>query len=105
MPNKILLTGKSGIGKSLLVDKFLNCIFNDNKLIKSNVHPNILKIKKSDKKNIDIDQIREMMQFQNRSSFNDNDRFIVIEDVENLNINSSNALLKSIESQIINFFY
>ena len=46
LPNKILLTGNSGIGKNLLVDKFINYVFNHNKLIKSNVHPNILKIKK-----------------------------------------------------------
>ena len=113
LPNKILFTGKSGIGKKLLVNKFLNYIFASNiknyddiKLIKSNTHPNILKIKKkSDKKNIDIEQIREMMQFQNRSSFNNKERFIVIEDVENLNINSSNSLLKSIEEPNNKLFF
>ena len=39
LPNKILLSGKKGIGKSLLTEKFLYKIFkeihNDNELIKN----------------------------------------------------------------------
>ena len=113
LPNKLLLTGIKGIGKSLLVNKFLHHILiesNDNidinKLINNNTHPNIYKIiKKNDKKNIDIDQIREMIQFQNRSSFNNKERFVLIENIENLNISSSNALLKSIEEPNNNLFF
>ena len=113
LPNKLLLTGIKGIGKSLLVKKFLNQILiesNDNidinKLINNNTHPNIYKIiKKNDKKNIDIDQIREMIQFQNRSSFNNKERFVLIENIENLNVSSSNALLKSIEEPNNNLFF
>jgi len=113
LPNKLLLTGIKGIGKSLLVKKFLNQILiesNDNidinKLINNNTHPNIYRIiKKNDKKNIDIDQIREMIQFQNRSSFNNKERFVLIENIENLNISSSNALLKSIEEPNNNLFF
>mgnify|MGYP001246763158 CR=1 FL=1 len=113
LPSKILLTGKKGIGKSLLVNKFLTHILNDKnenndiyKLIKTNSHPNVYKIKKNnEKKNIDIDQIREMLKFQNHSSFNNKEKFVVIEDVENLNINSSNALLKSIEEPNNNLFF
>ena len=113
LPNKLLLTGIKGIGKSLLVNKFLNHILiesNDNidinKLINNNTHPNIYRIiKKNDKKNIDIDQIREMIQFQNRSSFNSKERFVLIENIENLNVSSSNALLKSIEEPNNNLFF
>ena len=49
LPNKILLSGKKGIGKSLLADKFLCKIFNSNndyELIKNKSHPNVLNIKK-----------------------------------------------------------
>ena len=113
LPNKILLTGASGIGKSLFVNYFLNFVYGSNdhknendKLIKNNTHQNIFKIfKKKDKKNIDISQIREMIQFQNHSSFNDNSRFIVIEKIEFLSLNSANALLKSIEEPNKDVFF
>ena len=116
-PNKILLNGPKGIGKKLLVNHFLNYFYlkdnkqsynlknyeynlnnNISKLISSNSHPNILKIyRKNDKKIIDIDQIREMIKFTNQTSFNDDRKFIIIENVNLLGINSANALLKSIE--------
>ena len=68
------------------------------KLIYSKNHPNMLKIyRKNDKKIIDIDQIREMIKFTNQTSFNNDRRFIIIENVNLLGINSANALLKSIE--------
>ena len=116
-PNKVLLNGPKGIGKKLFVNHFLNYFYlkeneqsynlknyeynlsnNISKLISSNTHPNILKIyRKNDKKIIDIDQIREMIKFTNQTSFNNDRRFIIIENVNLLGINSANALLKSIE--------
>ena len=67
LPQKILLTGKKGIGKSLLVKHFLFKIFEDENsklLINNETHPNILNIKKNmDKKNIEIDQIRKIIKF------------------------------------------
>ena len=116
-PNKILLNGSKGIGKKLFVNHFLNYFYlkdtklsynlknfeynlsnNISKLISSNSHPNVLKIyKKNDKKIIDIDQIRDMIQFTNQTSFNNDRRFIIIENLNLLGVNSANALLKSIE--------
>ncbi len=109
LPTKILLSGKKGIGKSILAEKLLYKIFNcnnDYELIKNKSHPNVLYINKNnDKKNIEIDQIREIIKFTNQSSFNDKSRFIILDDVEYLNINSSNALLKNLEEPNENVFF
>ena len=109
LPSKILISGKKGIGKSLLINNFLLKIFNSNNdqdLIANMTHPNILNIKKNnDKKNIEIDQIREVVKFTNQSSFNNKARFIIIDDAEFLNINSSNALLKNLEEPNENVFF
>ncbi len=109
LPNKILLSGKKGIGKSLLTEKFLHKIFNSNndyELIKNKSHPNVLNINKNNEnKNIEIDQIREIIKFTNQSSFNNKSRFIILDDVEFLNINASNALLKNLEEPNENVFF
>ena len=109
LPSKILLSGKKGIGKSLLVKQFLVTALkekNSKLLIENETHANVLNIKKKvDKKNIEIDQIREIVKFTNQSSFNDKSRFIIIDDVEYLNVNSSNALLKSLEEPNDNVYY
>ena len=109
LPTKILLSGKKGIGKSLIVQNFLLKIFDDkdsNLLIKNQSHTNVLYVKKkSDKKYIEIDQIREIVKFTNQSAFNNKSRFIIIDDAEFLNINSSNALLKSLEEPNYNVYF
>ena len=124
-PNKILLNGPKGIGKKLFVNHFINYFYSKNneqtydlkknefklsdnlfKLLSTNTHPNVFKIyKKKDKKIIDIDQIREMIKFTNQTSFNNDRRFVVIENLNLLGINSANALLKSIEEPNNNIFF
>jgi len=109
LPRKIILSGKKGIGKSLLVKHFLFKVHEDENsklLIENETHTNILNIKKKDdKKYIEIDQIREIIKFKNQSSFNNKSRFIVIDGLEYLNINSSNALLKSLEEPNVNVYF
>ena len=125
MPNKILLSGKSGQGKSTLAYHIINYILsyeenfkyeidkmtinNKNrsyKLIQNNSHPNFYLIEAIDeKKNINISQIREMIAYTNKSSFNDTPRFILINNIENLNRNSVNALLKILEEPNDNIFF
>jgi len=104
LPKKILLSGKKGIGKSLFANKFINYLYNEDNinnteiLINTNSHPNVFKIfKNDDKKNIEINQIRQMINFQYHSSFNDKTKSIILDDLEYLNINATNALLKTIE--------
>jgi len=125
LPNKILLSGNKGIGKFLFSYHFVNYILsqdeenkyilknfeinNQNKsylLFKKNIHPNIFLLKKNiDKKYIEVSQIREMIKFQNNSSFNNKIKFIIIDNISDLNLNSINALLKSIEEPNNNVYY
>ena len=125
MPTKILLSGKKGLGKSTLAYHIINYIFsfedefkydsnnfiiNENnrsfKLLKNNSHPNFYLIDLlNDKKNIDVGQIREMIKYTNKSSFNNMARVILIDNIENLNKNSVNALLKIIEEPNKNIFF
>ena len=125
MPNKILLSGKKGLGKSTLAYHIINYILSDNeefkydsnkltinkdnrsfKLLQNNSHPNFYLIDLlKDKKNIDVTQIRTMIAYTNKSIFNNMQRFILIDNIENLNKNSVNALLKIIEEPNENNFF
>ncbi len=117
LPNKIIFSGDCGIGKSTLVYHLINYIFSKNEnnkydvstnqilsdnrsynLILNNSHPNFFLITNlDDKKNIQVSKIREMINFTNKSSFNNEHKIILINNIEYLNINSINALLKIIE--------
>ena len=125
MPNKILLSGKKGIGKSTLAYHIINCILSNNedfkydkkkfiineknksfKLIQNNTHPNFYLVDLlNEKKNIDVAQIRELITYTNKSTFNNSVRFILIDNIENLNKNSVNALLKILEEPNKNIFF
>ena len=125
MPTKILLSGKKGLGKSTLAYHIINYILSTNekfeydsrkfiinkdnrsfKLLQNKTHPNFYLVDLlSDKKNIDVVQIREMISYTNKSTFNNMGRFILIDNIENLNKNSVNALLKIIEEPNENVFF
>ena len=125
LPTKILLSGKRGIGKSTLAYHIVNYILSkdedyeynqDNntinnlnksfKLIQNKCHPNFHLIDLlNDKKIIDVGQVRTAITYANKSNFNDKPRFILIDNVENLNKNSTNALLKIVEEPNNNIFF
>ena len=125
MPNRIILSGKKGLGKSTLSYHLINYILSTNedlpydqknlvinknnksyKLVKNNSHPNFYLIDLFDgKKNINIDQIREMISYTNKSSFNNLPKFILIDHIEFLSKNSINALLKVVEEPNDNVFF
>tara|TARA_S200000501_G_C20803048_1_gene734938 strand:+ start:597 stop:1526 length:930 start_codon:yes stop_codon:yes gene_type:complete len=117
LPNKILLSGQKGLGKSTLAYHLINYVlskgenytYNQNNCEinlknksyillqnKSNPNINLIDVTK-DKKNIDVDQIKKLILDLNKSSFNDKSRFVLIDNIEFLNNNSVNALLKLIE--------
>ena len=78
--------------------KIINDTNKSFKLVSNNSHPNFYLINlKDEKKSIEIKQVRKMINYTNMSSFNDGYKIILIDNVENLNLNSVNALLKIIE--------
>ena len=125
LPSKILLSGEKGIGKSTLAYHLINFVLSEDqeksydyennvinfdnksyKLIQNNCNPNFFLIDViEDKKNIDINQVRDLIIKLNKSSFNQKKRFVLIDNIELLNINSINALLKILEepNENINF--
>ena len=125
LPNKIIFSGKKGIGKSTFTYHLTNYIFSKGenetydfennkinnlnksfKLLKNNTHPNFFLISlNKDKKNIEIAQIREMISFCNKSSFDNKNKIILIDNVEYLNQSSVNALLKIIEKPNEKIFF
>jgi DNA polymerase-3 subunit delta' len=125
LPNKILFSGPKGIGKATLAYHLINYILSigeknhynignftiDNKnrtykLIQLNINPNFSLIDiLPEKKNIDINQIRQLITNMNKTSFNDKPRLILIDNIEFLNINSVNALLKILEEPPENTYF
>ena len=117
LPNRILISGSEGIGKSILgyhISNYLlslheknsydfenNIINEDNrsfKLINNLSHPNFVSLKKKvEKKYIEISQIRDLNNFINKSSFNNDLKIVLIDDAEYLSNSSGNALLKILE--------
>jgi DNA polymerase III subunit delta' len=117
LPNKILFSGEKGIGKSTLAYHLINYVLSKDeeyhydlknfqinlenksfKLTQNKSNPNFILVDVNDeKKNIDISQIRKLILTLNKSSFNTKPRFVLIDNIELLNINSVNALLKILE--------
>ena len=105
LPNKILLSGQKGLGKSTLAYHLINYILsqsenfpydlknfsinsenNSFKLTINKSNPNLSIIDlNDDKKIIDINQIRELISNLNKSSFNNKPRFVLIDNIEFLN--------------------
>ena len=117
LPNKILFSGEKGIGKCTLAYHLINYILSSNedfsydldnlkiipdnksfKLVQNKSNPNFILVDiQEEKKNIDISQIRNLILTLNKSSFNTKPRFVLIDNIELVNINAVNALLKILE--------
>jgi DNA polymerase III subunit delta' len=125
LPNKILFSGEKGIGKSTLAYHLVNLILSNDevysydlanykinsdnksfKLIQNKSNPNFIIVDiNEEKKNIDIGQIRNLISTLNKSSFNNKPRFVLIDNIEQLNINAVNALLKILEEPNNNIYF
>ena len=125
IPKCTLLTGQKGIGKSTFAYHLINYFFslkeknsylleqneinsenNSFKLINSNIHPNFYLLNNYNLDGyIKIDQVRNLLKFLRNTTFNNNLKIVMIDNVENLNLSSSNALLKCLEEKIDNTFF
>ena len=113
LPNKIIFSGPKGIGKSTFAKTLVNLIISGDKLIEYNdqnlinydnnyldkfLQQNFFLIDVLEsKKIIEIEQIRNLIVCSQKQTLNNTPRFIVIDNVEKLNKNSANALLKLLE--------
>ena len=52
-----------------------------------------------------IEQSRNLLRFLNKTTYNNNLKIVLIDGIENLNINASNAILKSLEEPNNNTFF
>ncbi len=125
LPNKILFSGSKGSGKCTLSYHLINQILSieenfpyDEKKFEINIENKSYKLMlnktcsnfslidvANDKKKIDISQIRSLINNLNKSSINSKPKFILIDNIEFLNINSINALLKILEEPNKNTFF
>jgi DNA polymerase-3 subunit delta' len=124
LPNNILLSGQSGLGKSTFAYHFVNSILSNKedysydfmnftinplnrsfRLINKQYHPNFYLIENfAGKQSISIKQVKELINYLSKTNYEKNIKFILIDNAEYLNLHSVNALLKIIEEPNLNTF-
>ena len=124
LPKIILLTGEKGIGKFTLIFHFINYVLSINsqntynkeellinesndtyKRILSNVEQCFNYIRNEKPNPANIENIRELKKKFYQSSLNEKPRFTILDDVELMNLNAANALLKLIEEPSVYDYY
>lgn len=88
-----LITGRDGIGKSIVADIFVSKILKK-ELGKENVDAIHYRNKKA---SIGVSEVREIIEEVNKRPYEGDKKVIVIYDAEKLTIQAQNALLKTIE--------
>ena len=124
LPNNILLSGQSGLGKSTFAYHFINSILSNKedysydfmnftinplnrsfRLINKQYHPNFYLIDNfAAKQSISIKQVKDMINYLSKTNYEKKIKFILIDNAEYLNLHSVNALLKIIEEPNLNTF-
>ena len=116
LPYSILLSGKKGLGKATFIYHFINFLLSQGeknkynkekfsidqnntsyKLTLNGTHSNLFILDALDEENIKIEKIRKLLLFLNKTAYYKGLKLVLIDNAEKLNVNSSNALLKSIE--------
>ena len=115
-PKVLIINGKKGIGKFTLVFHFLNYVYSieekepyntkENLInVNSNFYNSVLNktctdvlfLKAEEGKNIKVEDVRKLKSVLSKKNLSKNLRFTIIDEVEFLNKNSVNALLKTLE--------
>ena len=125
LPKIILLNGEKGLGKATFIYHYINWLLSEGEehhysddeykinvknstynLIQNNTHPNFFLLDRfADDENIKIDQVRTLINFQNKTTYGKNIKIVLVDNSESLNLNSSNALLKILEEPGENTFF
>tara|TARA_B110000914_G_C15432438_1_gene432039 strand:+ start:99 stop:1034 length:936 start_codon:yes stop_codon:yes gene_type:complete len=121
LPKILLLSGAKGLGKSTMTNHFLSYVFDkknyDTTQLKININARYLNLYKNDLfeniiylqgdsiSKIKIDDVRNLKSKILKTCSNNQPRFIILDDVEQFNKNSLNALLKSIEEPTKNNYF
>ena len=125
MPHCVLLSGPNGLGKSTFIYHFINDLFSEveknkysinefiidkenlsYKLMRENTHPNFFLIENNNfEKDVKIEQVRNLLKFLNKSTYSKDLKIVLIDNIENFNLTSANALLKSLEEPKSNTFF
>ena len=112
LPKVTLFTGDQGIGKNTLINHLIYFYFNkdsyngekylfeDKIFIKKyldNLISNIIYLDGDNPKSTKIEEIRNLKKLLFKSNINNLKRFVILDNVEKINLSSINALLKLIE--------
>lgn len=110
LPHALLLKGEPGIGKMRLAESFwrhMLCQSNEEfacgqckpcQLLEAGSHPNFKSLRLQEKaQQIKVDQVREVIDFLNKTAQMPGAKVLLVEPAEAMNTNAANALLKSLE--------
>jgi DNA polymerase-3 subunit delta' len=106
LPHALLFTGVEGVGKrefakhfahSLLCSQNLCGTCKSCQLFKAGYHPDLMLITPEDDKAIKVDTIRSIVDFVNQSAHISPYKIVIINPADKMNLNSANALLKTLE--------
>ncbi|MFY0701724.1 MAG: DNA polymerase III subunit delta' [Bermanella sp.] len=111
----LLLVGQEGVGKRLLLrelSQFLLCTDQQQgpcgqcgscHLFNAGSHPDLLMVEPEEKgKQIKIEQVRKVTEFVNTTAQRGHSKVVLLGPAEAMNVNASNALLKSLEEPSAN---
>ena len=124
LPHSILLSGSKGLGKATFAYHFINFLLSKDEIYKydrknfiinpinssykmtvNGTHSNLFILDALDDENIKIEQIRKLLLFLNKTTYNKGFKFVLIDNADKLNLNASNALLKAIEEPNKNTYF
>jgi DNA polymerase-3 subunit delta' len=112
LPHALLLKGPAGMGKGLFAQRLAALLLCDQPhsngepcqhckpchLVKTRQHPDFLWIQPAESgKQIQVDQIRQLIQFCTLTAYYDRYQIVIIEPAEAMNHNAANSLLKLLE--------